>query len=50
MTEYKSIDDLLGMSFACFSGALQQVLQLGATRPWVAYGQEHQFPPMVQLS
>ena len=49
VTEYKTIDDLLGMTFACFSGALQQVMQLGATRPWVSYGEEHAFPPMVQI-
>lgn len=49
VTEFKSIDDLLGTTFACFSSALQEVMQMGASRPWVAYGWPRAFPPMVWL-
>ena len=45
--EYKTIDDLLTMSFACFSPALQSAMKMGETRPWKADGLPHAFPPVI---
>ena len=45
--EYKSLDDLLTTSFACFSPALQSAMKMGEERPWKADGLPHEFPPVV---